>query len=163
MRAAAFAIPLAVVACSAARADDTEYDVRVASDITIDLGANGAISVALVPATGRTISADGPVRLAVSAPEGLSLPRRRYARKDAADPAADVPRFDVRVKAREPGDHAVALDVRFWLCGSRVCRPIATTRTVTVHVPPPIPIDASAPTDAAVDALPVDAGRRRAR
>ena len=156
MRAAAFALTLALAACSAARADETGYEVRVASDVTIDLGANGAISVALVPSNGRTISADGPVRLAVSAPDGLGLPRRRYARKDAADPAADAPRFDVRVKAREPGDHAVALDVRFWLCGSRVCRPITTTRTVTVHVPAPIPIDAPLPVDAGV----VDARRR---
>jgi hypothetical protein len=145
--ALALALPLAVAACATARADQTDYEVRVASDVTIDLGANGAISVALVPANGRTISADGPVRLAITAPEGLSLPRRRYARKDAADPAADAPRFDVRVKARDPGDHAVALDVRFWLCGARVCRPIATTRTVTVHVPAPTPIDAPAPAD----------------
>jgi hypothetical protein len=162
MRATALAMLLALAGCSAARADETDYEVRVASDVTIDLGANGAISVALVPANGRTISADGPVRLAITAPEGLGLPRRRYARKDAADPAADAPRFDVRVKAREPGDHTVALDVRFWLCGSRVCRPITTTRTVTVHVPAPVPIDAM-PVDAAVDALPVDAGRRRTR
>ena len=54
--AGAAAITLAVAACSAARADETDYEVRVASDVTIDLGANGAISVALVPANGRTIS-----------------------------------------------------------------------------------------------------------
>ena len=152
---------MVLAACTSARADESGYEVRIASDLTIEQGASGAISVAIVPATGRTISADGPVRLAVTAPDGLGLPRRRYARKDAADPAADAPRFDVRVKAREPGDHTVALDVRFWLCGSRVCRPITVTRTITVHVPAPIPIDAAIPVDAAVDAgRPIDAGRR---
>lgn len=167
MRAVAFAMVMALAAaaaaCTPARADENGYDVRVAADVTIDLGASGAISVAIVPSAGRTISADGPVRVTVSGPDGLGLPRRRYARKDAADPAADAPRFDVRVKAREPGDHAVALDVRFWLCGSRVCRPITATRTVHVHVPAPAPpVDAAVPVDAAADA-PIDGGRRRTR
>lgn len=159
----AVAIALALAACTAARADENGYELRVASELTIEQGASAAISVAIVPATGRTISADGPVRVAVTAPDAIGLPRRRYARKDAADPAADAPRFDVRVKAREPGDHKVALAIRFWLCGSRVCRPITATRTVTVHVPAPIPSDAAVPVDAAIDALPVDAGRRRPR
>jgi hypothetical protein len=156
-RAVAIAAALAVTACTAARADESGFELRVATELTIEQGASSAISVAIVPAAGRTVSPDGPVRLAVTAPEALGLPRRRYARKDAADPAADAPRFDVRVKAREPGDHAVALDIRFWLCGSRVCRPITATRTVTVHVPAPAPpIDAAPPppVDAGVDARP---------
>jgi hypothetical protein len=156
-RAVAIAAALAVTACTAARADESGFELRVATELTIEQGASSAISVAIVPAAGRTISPDGPVRLAVTAPDALGLPRRRYARKDAADPAADAPRFDVRVKAREPGEHAVALDIRFWLCGSRVCRPITATRTVTVHVPAPAPpIDAAPPppVDAGVDARP---------
>lgn len=162
IRAAAI-LGAALVACTAARADESGFELRVGSELTVEQGASGAISVAIVPAAGRTISADGPVRVAVTAPDGVGLPRRRYTRKDAADPAADAPRFDIRVKAREPGDHAVALDVRFWLCGSRVCRPITATRTVTVRVPSPVPIDAAIPVDAAVDALPVDAGARGRR
>ncbi len=151
-----------LAACTPARADDPGYELRVAAEMTVEVGATSALSVAIVPAAGRTISADGPVRVAVTVPVELGLPRRRYARKDAADPAADAPRFDIKVKAREPGDHAVALDVRFWLCGSRVCRPITVTRTVTVHVPAPIVIDAAVAVDAAVDAPPpIDAGRRR--
>jgi len=153
-----FAIAVALAACGAARADEQGYELRVTSELTVEPGASAAISVAIVPGAGRTVSGDGPVRVAVSAPDAISLPRRRYTRKDAADPAADAPRFDVRLKAREPGDHAVALDVRFWLCGSRVCRPVAATRSVTVHVPAPVPIDAAPPpADAAVDA----AARRR--
>ena len=125
MRTIIAGVAMVLAGCTSARADESGYELRIATDLTIEQGASGAISVAIVPAAGRTVSADGPVRRAVTAPEGLGLPRKRYARKDDADPAADAPRFDVRVKAREPGDHAVALDVRFWLCGSRVCRPIA--------------------------------------
>ena len=159
-RAAAVALA-AVAACSAVRADDATYEVRLAPEATVALGATGALSVTIVPSGSRTVSADGPVRIDVDAPEGLGLPRRRYARKDAADPAADAPRFDVKLKARAPGDYPVTLDLRFWLCGPRVCRPIATRRTVTVHVPAPAPpVDAGVPIDAPP---PVDAGPRRRR
>ncbi|MBZ0232523.1 MAG: hypothetical protein K8M05_09365, partial [Deltaproteobacteria bacterium] len=63
-RGAPIALALALAACTAARADDDGgYDLRVASELTVDQGANAAISVAIVPASGRTVSADGPVRV----------------------------------------------------------------------------------------------------
>lgn len=151
----------ALAACSAAHADDPGYELRLTSETTIALDTTAAISVALVPSAGRTVSAAGPVRLAIEAPDAIGVPRRRFARKDAADPAADAPRFDVKLKARAAGDHTVTVDVRFWLCGQRVCRPVSTSRTVVVHVPAPMAIDAAIPLDAAVDAIPTDAGRRR--
>ncbi len=167
MRSAAALVACAAVACRPAVADDPTYEIRVATEATIALGATGALSVTIAPSGNRTVSTAGPVRIAVAAPAGLGLPRRRYARKDAADPAADAPRFDIKLKAKDAGDHPVALELRFWLCGPRVCRPITTTRTVTVHVAPPAPpADAAAPLDAAlpVDAgVPVDAGRPRRR
>jgi hypothetical protein len=151
----------AVTACAAANADDPTFDLRVA-DQTAELGTATLVSVAIVPIGGRVVSVDAPVRLAISADDGgLGLPRRRYQRKDAADPAADAPRFDVRVKATTPGDHRLVVAARFWLCQRKICRPVAIERTVTIHVPTP-PIDAGidAPTDAGVDAT-IDAGRRR--
>jgi len=162
--AAAVAAVLAagVAACGPARADeDAGYEIRVATATTVPLGASSALSVTIAPSGSRTISADGPVRVSVDAPAALGLPRRRYARRDAADPAAEAPRFDVKVKAKEAGDHPVSLDLRFWLCGPRVCRPIATRRTVVVHVPAPAPppeVDAGVPVDAGA---PIDAGRTR--
>jgi hypothetical protein len=151
----------ALAACTSAHADDPGYELRLTPETTIALDTTAAISVALVPSAGRTVSAAGPVRVAIEAPDAIGVPRRRFARKDAADPAADAPRFDVKLKARAAGDHTVTVDVRFWLCGRRVCRPIATTRTMVVHVPAPMLVDAAVPVDAGVDAVPTDAGRRR--
>lgn len=141
-------IVVALAACRAAHAEDPAFDVRVADETIVELGATAAVSVAIVPGPGRTISADGPVRIAAEAGDGLVLPRRRWLRRDAADPAAEAPRFDVRVKARAAGEHALALDVRFWLCQVKTCRPIAVRRDVVVRVPAP-------PVDAGVDAPPV--------
>lgn len=142
------AAALAAASCTAAHAEDPGYELRVAPAITIALDTTAPLSVAIVPAAGRTVSAAGPVRVAVDAPEAIGVPRRRYARRDAADPAADAPRFDVRLRARAAGEHTVTLDVRFWLCGKRVCRPIAVSRTVTVSVSVPAPVDPIGPADA---------------
>ena len=157
---AAVAGGLVAGGCALAAADDPDVTLRVAGELTVGVGEAAALSVTVSPAPGRTVSADGPVRLAVTADgDGVGLPRRRYARKDAADPAADAPRFDVRVRGKVAGDHRLVLDVRLWLCGPRLCRPVHLSRTVVVRVeaPPPPP-----PIDAGVDAAPaVDAGRRR--
>jgi hypothetical protein len=158
--AAALAV---LAACTAAHADDPGYELRVAPEITIELDGSAALSVAIVPASGRTVSAAGPVRVAVEAPDAIGVPRRRYARKDAADPAADAPRFDVKLRARAAGEHTVTLDVRFWLCGKRVCRPVSTSRALTVHVPAPAPPIDAAPPPPPVDARPPPTDARPGR
>jgi hypothetical protein len=162
-RAAIVAIVAAIGAAlvhGRADADDPGWEVR-AGDVALAVGAAGAVSLTIAPAAGRIVSADGPVRVdVVAADDGIAVPRRRYGRRDAADPAADAPRFDLKVRALAPGDHDLAIDVRFWLCGARVCVPVRAQRTVTVHVAAP---PDAAPPDAAPapDALVRPDGRRR--
>ncbi|MBK9030675.1 MAG: hypothetical protein IPL61_04940 [Myxococcales bacterium] len=163
MTRAAWPLLVAMAACAPARADDPGFELRVVAPATIELGGAAAVSVALVPGPGRVVSTDGPVRIALDADAGLGLPRRRYLRADAADPAADAPRFDVKVRAQAAGAHALAIEARFWLCARQTCRPIVATRAVTITVAtPPIDAGVDAPIDAGRDAA-VDAGRRRGR
>jgi hypothetical protein len=63
-------------------------------------------------------------------------------------------------RAEAAGDFALKLHVQFWLCGSKVCRPIEARRSIAITVAAPAP--PPAPPDAGVDAG-VDAGRRRRR
>lgn len=158
MKAAAAALAL-LAACRAARADDPGFELRIAAPAEVAPGEVAAVSVTLVPAAGRTVATEAPLRLALDADDALALPRRRYLRKDAADPAADAPRFDVKVRPRSAGDHRLTVAARFWLCATKTCRPVTATRAVIIHAPAP-PIDAGV--DAPLDAAPpLDAGRRR--
>jgi hypothetical protein len=137
--------------------DGAAYELR-AADATVALGAQTAISFTIAPVAGRTVSHDGPVRVDLATDEGLIATRKRYARRDAADPAADAPRFDLKVKGIAAGDHTLDVDVHFWLCGARTCRPVRAQKTLIVHVAAPPSPDAALPLDAAP---PPDAPRRR--
>src|SRR5262245_33494458 len=118
MKAILVAVLLAIAA--PARADDWEVRVDEAADVTA--GDNATVSLTIAGLGGRVVSKDGPVRVALAS-KTLKTPRVRYERRQAADPAADAPRFDLKFSAPEAGDHELALDVRFWLCGKRSCRP----------------------------------------
>ena len=131
------AVAVAVAVALAAAAPDPGYELRLPDAVDAAAGAAGAVSLTVAPSGGRTISTDGVLRVDLAAGDGLALPRRRLLRRDAADPAADAPRFDLRFKAAAVGEHPLTVDVRFWLCGKRLCRPVHATRTVTVRVAAP--------------------------
>jgi hypothetical protein len=123
-----------LLAPSVARADDG-WELRIDERIDVEAGAAAAVSLTIAGTGGRTISKDGPVRVSVSS-STIELKRTRYDRRNAADPAADAPRFDLKLVAKE-GDHELAIEARFWLCGKRTCRPVRARRTVAVHAAPP--------------------------
>ena len=130
------ALVLAAVLLAAPPAAAEDYELRVAAPASVAPGEAATVSLTIAGTGGRTVSKDGPVRVQLAS-ETLTLPRRRYDRRDAADPAADAPRFDLRLTAPTAGAHELALDVRFWLCGTRACRPIRATRTIVVDAPAP--------------------------
>jgi hypothetical protein len=120
----------------AAIADGEDHDVRLADHVQLTAGATGVISLTIAPRARHTISRDGPVivELSVEPANGLDLPRRRYRRADAADVEAEAPRFDLALRARQPGSYRLRVRARFWVCARRTCRPVREERTVAVDV-----------------------------
>ena len=148
----------------AARADaqNTGWELRIPERVELLVGASGTLPINITIDRGRTISKDAALIVDL-APEGsVAVKKRRLGRGDAVDPEADAPRFAVPVRAEAAGDFTIKVHVRFWLCGTKVCRPIEARRTVTIAVaspaPPPPP-----PVDAGVDAAPADAGKKKRR
>jgi len=121
---------------AAAAPPRTGYQIAVPETIELVAGRTEAVSLTIAPEPGYTISRTGPLRIALSAePAGaLELPRRRYHRAHAADRLASAPRFDLAVRAVQPGRHRLAIDVLFWLCRGRVCRPVRAARAVAIDV-----------------------------
>lgn len=112
------------------------YQIALPERLEIEAGQGEAVSLTIAPASGHVISRTGPLRVSLAATpaEGLDLPRHRYKRAQAADRLADAPRFDLAVRGVRPGRYQLALDILFWLCRGRVCRPIRAERAVEVQV-----------------------------
>lgn len=147
----AAAVGLIALAAALAAASPPEYRIELAGGGAVAAGATGAASLTIQPARGRQISTDGPlhIELAVTPASGLTLSRHRLRRADAADPAAEAPRFEIAFRAEREGSYRISLDIRFWICGSRTCRPIRERRALEVRVeaPPPPPDAGAAGTD----------------
>ena len=152
-----------LVPAPAAAQRDPGWDVRVAERVDVAVGASAPLSIAIAVDRGLTVSKDAAVIIDVAPDAGVTVRKQRLGRGDAVDPEADAPRFAVPVRGDSPGDHAVRLHIRFWLCRSRTCRPIEVRREARVSV-----AGATAPTasvDAGLDAPPEarDAGARARR
>ena len=127
------------------------WELRVPERVEMTAGKEGTLPIAIAVDRGQTISKDGGLILDL-APDGVGVGKRRLARADAVDPDADAPRFSVPVHADAAGDFTIKLHLRFWLCGTKVCRPIDARRAVTISVAAAAPPPAPPPIDAGVDA-----------
>jgi hypothetical protein len=134
---------LAASTGAAAAEAPREHELRVGGAVTLAPGAHGAASLSIVPAAGRRIDGDAPLslRLSVTPATGVTLPRRRYALADAADPRAEAPRFDLALEGATAGTYTLLVEARFWLCGARSCRAVRDR----VEIPVVIEAAAAAP------------------
>jgi hypothetical protein len=122
-------------------------EVRVAERVELAVGATAALTIAIAVDRGLTVSKDAAVIIDLAPEPGVTVKKRRLGRGDAVDPEADAPRFAVGLRGDAPGEHVVRLHVRFWLCGTRSCRPVDVQRAATIAVGALTP-----PVDAGIDA-----------
>jgi hypothetical protein len=170
-RAAGAAAAVAVIGAAAwlaaaGPAATPAWEARVPERLELAPGVAGVLAVELVPGPGRTVSRDGPVRIDVGLPDGVTTPRPRLALADAVDPGAAAPTFAVKLTAAAVGRYDVVIDVRLWLCARQSCKPVRAKHAVTVEVRAPAPVDAAPAPDAAPalpDARTRPRGPRRGR
>jgi hypothetical protein len=149
---------LALVALRADAQGSAGWSLQVPERIELAAGATGTLPIAISVERGQTISKDGGIVLDLAPEAGVSLKRRRLGRADAVDPDDEAPHFAVPLRAEATGDFTIKLHLRFWLCGTKVCRPIDARRAVTISIAAAAPPPPPAPADAGVDAA---APRRR--
>jgi hypothetical protein len=117
----------------AAAQDPVGYKLDVPEHLDFAVG-DGSLPITIAIERGQTVSKDAGLTLDIAPDAGVVVKRRRLARTDAIDPDEDSPRFAIPVRGNAPGDFTLKLHLRFWLCGTKVCRPIDARRTVTIRV-----------------------------
>ena len=119
------------------------WDARVPDKVTMIAGQPGSLEIAIAVDRGLVISKDAPVSVDVVLPAAVTTRTPRLGRTDAVDPQADAPRFAVPLKSTTPGEYAVKIRLRMWLCGGRSCRPLDVKKqavvVVTAQNPTPTP------------------------
>jgi hypothetical protein len=115
--------------------------VEIPERVELVAGAGGTLSIAVTLDRGLTVSRDADVILDLAPDSAIAIKRRRLRRADAVDPAADAPRFAIALRADTAGDFRMRVHLRFWVCGTKVCKPVDARRNVAIAVaaPPPAP------------------------
>jgi hypothetical protein len=114
------------------------WELRVPERLEVVAGAGGALAIEVSVDRGLAISKAAAILLDLAPDSAVGLKRRRLGRTDAVDPDADSPRFSVAFRADTPGDYAMRVRLRFWLCGQKVCRPAEARRNVVISVTAPV-------------------------
>jgi hypothetical protein len=117
----------------AAAQEPVGYKLDVPEHLDFAVG-DGSLPITIAIERGQTISKDAGLTLDIAPDAGVVVKRRRLARTDAIYPDEDSPRFAIPVRGDAPGDFTLKLHLRFWLCGTKVCRPIDARRSVTIRV-----------------------------
>jgi hypothetical protein len=113
------------------------WKLDVPEHVELAAGSTGTLPIAITLERGQTVSKDAGLVLDLAPEAGVTVKRRRLGRADAIDPDAEAPRFAIPLRAEAVGDFAIKLHLRFWLCGTKVCRPVDARRTVAVSVAAP--------------------------
>jgi hypothetical protein len=120
-------------AAEAQPSEPADYRVTVVEATPTLVGERGAVSLTIAAEPGHAISREGPLRITVTLPTGASTTKRRYVRADAADARADNPRFDLRYRIDAAGEYTMNVQLSFWVCATRSCRPVSVQRSATVR------------------------------
>jgi hypothetical protein len=119
-------------------ADDdasTLASVRLTHPIELARGRASIVSVAVSLAPGVRLLEDAPLILSL---DGLALSplHRTLRRRDAVDPRADVPRFEVEVRPERTGTPELTAKLTAWVCRGQRCRPLALSVPLPLALAP---------------------------
>lgn len=125
---------LALVLLFTATASAESWDLKIPERVEMTTTAGGTLPINITVDRGMSLSKDASIVIDLAPEPGVTVKRRRLGRTDAVDPEADAPRFAVPLRAENPGDFALRVRLRFWVCGQKVCKPVDAKRTVTIAV-----------------------------
>jgi len=117
---AAFAAPAARASTPGEEAAASYRLETAGSTLALAPGAGGKLVLAIVPQPGIHVHPQAPLKITLES-AGLTLSKTALGHKDAVDPKAEGPRFEVPFTAREAGAQAVKARLDFFVCSDRWC------------------------------------------
>ena len=102
------------------------------STASVQAGGSGRIVIAVEPVAKVHVDPRAPLKITLVATEGLRLEKEKLGQKDAVDPKAEMPRFEVPFLARAKGKQEARAKLDFFLCSDQWC--VKQTREVAVAV-----------------------------
>jgi hypothetical protein len=95
-------------------------------------GGSGKLLLTIVPLNGTHVHPAAPLKIALSGTPGLKLSKQTLGHKDAIDPKAEGPRFEVPFTAAAAGAQEAHAKVDFFICSDQWC--VKQSRDVTIPV-----------------------------
>ena len=97
----------------------------------VKAGGKGTLVVAIVPVAEVHVHPQAPLKITLEA-RGLTLEKTSLGHKDAVDPKAEAPRFEIPFAAAAAGKQEAKAKLDFFICSDQWC--VKQTRDVTVAV-----------------------------
>ena len=124
MRARSLSLALVVAATvMSARADEPGYELATQPPPPLKASQRARLSLTVIPRAGHRLLADGPVLVRLSG-DNVTPERLLLRREDAVDPRAEAPRFELPIRAGQPGPARLDARCTFYLCKAARCRPV---------------------------------------
>jgi hypothetical protein len=132
----AFALAaLAGPAAAAEPAADAANGYAIETDgstTALSRGERGKLVYVLRARNGWHVDPRTPLRIDLSAPDGLRLEKSRLGKADAIPPKSESPRFEAPFTAVASGRHDTTAKLDFFVCSAEAC--VKQVRTVTLAV-----------------------------
>lgn len=123
--------PMAHAADPAAAAAKSYRIDTQGSTAEVKAGGKGTLVLAIVPVEKVHVHPQAPLKITLEAP-GLTLAKTSLGHKDAVDPRAEGPRFEIPFVAAAAGKQDAKAKLDFFVCSDQWC--VKQTRDVTVSV-----------------------------
>ena len=115
---------------------DVGFELRATAGGPYHAGQAGTFGVTLTPGAGYHVNEEYPIRVELTAPAEVTLPKATLARADAADFGPTKAHFEVPFTAAVEGERRVQLTVGFAVCTPERCMPDERTLSVVLPVVP---------------------------
>jgi len=133
------AVLVLLAAAAAGRAaepgDEAARSYRVTTEgstAAVSAGGSGRIVISVEPLAKVHVDPRAPLKVTLTASDGLRLGKEKLGHQDAVDPKAEMPRFEVPFVARAKGKQEARAKLDFFLCSDQWC--VKQTREVAVAV-----------------------------